>query len=82
MTRAKITTPYGIAVSRIEKLIGWKYSGNLTEAAPAIGVSYWKLRRILRGESKLDLETLDLCSRHFDLTVEAMLQPDERGARR
>lgn len=72
-----------LAASRIKKLVAWKYSGNLTQAASEIGCGYWPLYRLVKQGRVPPADLLLQCATHFGVTLDQLMAPDEeRGKRR
>lgn len=63
---------------RISRLVGWKYSGNITLAAEKMNVSYWTLYRVCKGDTVPSANFLATVAHHFEITVDVLLADDER----
>ncbi len=63
------------AGARIGKLVAFRYGANKAEAARAMGVSYWTLYRVIGGTRTPTAEFLQVCARHFGVTVDSLLVP-------
>jgi hypothetical protein len=77
-----MTLPSALAARRISTLIGWKYSGNITQAASEIGCGYWPLYRLVKGGGKITADLLQQCAAHFGVTLDQLMAPDEEVGKR
>lgn len=75
-------TPSRIAAGRIARLVGWKYSGNITEAAKAIGCGYWPLYRLIKQARVPSADILKQCADHFDIPLNDLMAPEEEPPQR
>jgi len=69
--------PSTLAAQRISKLVGWKYSGNITLAAKEIGCGYWPLYRLVKQGRVPSADLLAQCAAHFGVTLDQLMAPDK-----
>lgn len=70
---------------RIGRLIGWRFSGNVSKAAEEMKVPYWPLYRVVKGKSGGGVPSLELIERiaaFFDMTYDELIAPDTDGIER